>query len=192
MKKTALLLLVPLMLASAPYPAFAQGNNDRNQNQNQTDEEEEEDDEETTAEDEESSRRFWQAKLPGGNYMAALDRISSVSMHQYVLNTQLLVNEVVIDTNGRALARFYHVAHVAEGGASATASTVRERGRQVLDRAGQQAGIDFHNLPQKDYPATSHAGMIEFRILNLADLKALYTSVQTAWESGRGRTITVR
>ena len=34
--------------------------------------------------------------------------------------------------------------------------------------------------------------MIEFRILNLADLKALYTSVQTAWESGRGRTITVR
>ena len=192
MKKTVLLLLLPLMLAVAPCPVFSQGNDNQDQSQTEEDQEDEEGDEEGSAEDEEGSRRFWQAILPGGNYMVALDRVSSVSMHSYVLNTQLLVNEVVIDTNGRALARFYHVTHAAENAGSGSARTVVERGRQVLDRAGQRVETDVHNLPQKDYPATSHAGMIEYRILNLADLKALHKSLQSAWESGRRRTLTIR
>ena len=33
-----------------------------------------------------SHRRFWQASLPGGHYMVALDRISNISMHEYVLD----------------------------------------------------------------------------------------------------------
>ena len=190
MKKTALLVLLPLMLAATPSSLFAQAND--NQNQSQTDQEEDKDEEEeTTAEEGEGSKRFWQATVPGGNYMVAIDRISSVSMHEYVLDA-LLVNEVVIDTNGRALARFYHIGTIADAAASSTGSRVVERGRQLVDQAGQRANTNIHNLPQKSYPTTTHAGMIEYRILNLADLKALYKNVQSAWESGRGKTITVR
>jgi len=198
MKKTALLLLLTGMVFAVPSVSPAQGNNNNNgQNQNQDNEEDEEEDEEkedekSTAEEGEGPKRFWQATLPGGNYMVAIDHISSISIHEYVLDAQLLVNEVVVDTNGRALARFYHVAPVAESAGTATTTRVLERGRQLVDQAGQRAGTDIHNLAQKNYPTTSHSGMIEYRILNLSDLKALYKNLQSAWETGKGKTITIR
>lgn len=197
MKKTALLLLLTGMVLSVPTAIHAQGNNNNNngQNQNQNnnkDDEEEEEDEESKAEEAEGSKRFWQATLPSGNYMVAIDRISSISMHEYVLDGQLLVNEVVVDTSGRALARFYHIASVTEAAAANTTTRLAERGRQLVDQAGERAGTNVHNLAQKNYPTTSHAGMVEYRVLNLADLKALYKSLQSSWESNRGKTITIR
>lgn len=199
MKKTALLLLLTGMVLSVPTAIHAQGNNNnnnngqnQNQNNNRDDDEEEEEDEDSNAEESESAKRFWQATLPTGNYMAALDRISSISMHEYVLDGQLLVTEVVVDTSGRALARFYHVASVTEAAGSNTATKLAERGRQLVDQAGERAGTNVHNLAQKNYPTTSHAGMVEYRVLHLNDLKALYKSLQSSWESNRGKTITIR
>ena len=136
--------------------------------------------------------RFWQASLPGGHYMVAIDRIASISMHQYVLDAQLLVDEVVIDTNGRGLARFYYVSSVAESSGSGTASRIAAKGRELVERAGQRSGSNIHELAQKNYPTTSHAGMVEYRILNRADLDALYQSLKNAWESGKGRKLTVQ
>lgn len=195
MKKTALLLLLTGMVLSVPTAGHAQGNNNNNngQNQNQNDQDDEdEEDEDSNAEESESPKRFWQATLPCGNYMVAIDRISSISMHEYVLDGQLLVTEVVVDTSGRALARFYHVASVTEAAGANTATRLAERGRQLVDQAGERAGTNVHNLAQKNYPTTSHAGMVEYRVLNLNDLKALYKSLQSAWESNRGKTITIR
>ena len=64
-------------------------------------------------EDSPQSNRFWQATLPGGHYMVALDRISSVSRHRYVLlDGSAIVDEVTIDALGQALARFYYIAPV--------------------------------------------------------------------------------
>jgi Ni/Co efflux regulator RcnB len=195
MKKTALLLLLTGMVLSVPT-AHAQGNNNNNnngQNQNQNNnKDDEEDDEESNAEEGEGSKRFWQATLPSGNYMVSIDRISSISMHEYVLDSQLLVTEMVVDTSGRALARFYHVASVTEAAAGTTTAKAAERGRQLIDQAGERAGTNVHNLAQKNYPTTSHAGMVEYRVLNLNDLKALYKSLQSSWESNRGKTITIR
>jgi hypothetical protein len=34
--------------------------------------------------------------------------------------------------------------------------------------------------------------MIEYRILDLRDLRALYKSLQNAWETGKGRRITLK
>lgn len=190
MKKTALCLLLAHFVFAVPAIAQQPNGNQTNEKNDQKDEKGEKE-EESTAEEGEGNKRFWQATVPGGSYMVALDHITSVSIHEYVLNAQLLVNEVVIDTDGRALVRFYHVASVLEGGATATGGRIVERGRELIDRAGQRAKIDYHNLAQKDYPTTSHAGMIEYRILNLADLKALYKNAQSAWESGKGKTITL-
>ena len=49
--------------------------------------------------------RFWQAKLGTGLYMVALDRITSVSRHQYLLDGALIIDEVTVDSAGQALAR---------------------------------------------------------------------------------------
>jgi hypothetical protein len=185
MKKSALLcLLAGLFLAT---PSYSQEDNDTaNPNADPASENS------SNAKESDDNRRFWQASLAGGHYMVALDRISSISMHQYLLDGQLIVNEVVIDTNGRSLARFYHVKIAAENSTSGTARRVVEKGHELLDRAGEKAGTDIHEMVQKNYPTTSHAGMVEFRLQDLRDLDAIYKSVKNAWETGKGRKITVK
>ena len=186
MKKTALLYLLPGLLLVTPL-AFGQEDPDTaNPNSEPASEEA------SNAKETDDHKRFWQASLPGGHYMVAIDRIASISMHEYVLDAQLIVNEIVVDTNGRGLARFYHVTPMAADSASGTARRVVEKGQELLDRAGQRAGSDILDMAQKNYPTTSHAGMIEYRILDLRDLRAIYKSLRNAWETGRGRRITVK
>lgn len=196
MKKTALLYLFASLFLAVPLHAQTADDvaNDIEGNTGNNDDsgDEADDEEESKAEETDAHRRFWQASVPGGHYMVAIDRIASISMHQYVLDAQLLVTEMVIDTNGRGLARFYYVTSVAENSGSATAARVVEKGRDLLDRAGQRAGTNALDLAQKNYPATSHAGMIEYRMMDLRDLNALYKSLQNAWETGKGRKITVK
>ncbi|TAE78725.1 MAG: hypothetical protein EAZ84_00430 [Verrucomicrobia bacterium] len=86
MKKSLAILAFAALLPV--LPATAQNANQDPAAENQT-------------EESNGPHRFWQASLPGGHYMVAIDRIASISMHQYVLDAQLLVDEVVIDTNGR-------------------------------------------------------------------------------------------
>jgi hypothetical protein len=192
MKKTALLYLLAGLLLAVPAPVRAQEIDPGDPAGENDDSGADDEDEESKAEESDAHRRFWQASVPGGHYMVAIDRIASISMHEYVLDGQLLVNEIVVDTNGRGLARFYHVAAAASDSSSGTARRVVEKGQELLDRAGQRAGTDVHNLAQKNYPTTSHAGMIEYRILDLRDLRALYKSLQNAWETGKGRRITLK
>ncbi|MEM1085104.1 MAG: hypothetical protein AAGI48_13410 [Verrucomicrobiota bacterium] len=138
-------------------------------------------------------QRFWKATIPGGHYMVALDRISTISMHEFLLSESgVVVNEVTIDTSGRALARFYHIAPITDTQGRDEVARVVDRGRELLDRAGQRAGTDAHNMAQKSYPATTHSGTIEYRVLDLRDLDALYGSLQRAWETGKGRKFTIK
>jgi hypothetical protein len=198
MKKPALLCLFAALFFAVPVSAQGiddvaadvDGSSDNSGNNDKDNAEDE--DEESKAEESDANRRFWQASVPGGHYMVALSSITSISMHQYVLDTQLLVTEMVIDTNGRSLARFYYVTAVAEESGSASAARIVGKGRELLDRAGQRAGTNALDLAQKNYPATSHAGMVEYRLLDVRDLNAIYKSVQNAWETGKGRKITVK
>lgn len=142
------------------------------------------------------ANRFWQATVGEGHYMVALDRISSVSRHQYVLNGTALVDEVTVDTVGQSLARFYFISPItgAAAGSSAANAAARltERGRELVDRAAQIAGTDIQNRVMKNYPDTTHARSIEYRIQSAQELAALYQSVRTAWESGKGRKFTIQ
>ena len=190
MKSRYLVLAVLLLVCTPPVGAQAPGQPGQQPRQ-QADEEEAGENENIT--DEPDERRFWQASVPGGgHYMVALDRICSVSMQQYLLDGSLVVNEVTIDTSGRALARFYYLEPLADSMKRNEVTRVVDRGRQLLDRAGERLGTDAHNMVQKNYPTTTHSGMLEFRILDLRDLDALYGSVRRAWETGRGRRFTIK
>lgn len=131
--------------------------------------------------------RFWQANLPGGHYMVQLDRISSISRHRYLLDGAALVDEVTIDCLGQALARFYFISPITTEAGSIVTQRVIDRAKEVTDRAANRVGTDAHEMVVKQYPATTHARTIEFRILSKEQLDGLYKSLQTAWESGRGR-----
>ncbi|MES2996874.1 MAG: hypothetical protein V4733_08700 [Verrucomicrobiota bacterium] len=140
--------------------------------------------------------RFWQAKLSGGHYMVQLDRISSISRHSYLLDGTVLVDEVSIDALGQTLARFYQLSPFtdAAGGTNAAdvASRAIERGREVVEGTAQRFGSRATEMVVKKYPETTHARTVEFRIETAEQLTRLYNSVKTAWESGRGRSFTMK
>lgn len=136
--------------------------------------------------------RFWQATVNGGHFMVALDRIASVSRHKYVLDGTLTVDEVTVDTVGQALARFYFITPITDSAPGKSVAGIANRGRELLDKAATQVGIDVQNMVMKKYPDTTHAKSIEYRMLSAADLTALYGSVRNAWETGRGRQFTAK
>ncbi|MEO5914706.1 MAG: hypothetical protein ABIS50_10765 [Luteolibacter sp.] len=137
-------------------------------------------------------QRFWQASLGGGNYMVALDRITSVSRHKYLLDGAVIVDEVTVDTVGQALARFYFMSPVTDAAPGNTVSDLANRGRELVDKAARRTGAEVQNMVVKKFPETTHAKSIEYRVLTEADLTALYASVKNAWETGRGRQFTVK
>ncbi|BCU77546.1 hypothetical protein [Luteolibacter sp. LG18] len=136
-------------------------------------------------------RRFWQAALPGGSYMVALDRITSISEQTYLVDGTVVVHEVNVDTNGQALARFYFVEPPATG--SSTVGNAVDRAKQLLDETTKRAGTtDAQNMVLKKFPETTHAKCIEFRLQSEDELQALLKSVKDAWESGRGRKFSIK
>lgn len=147
-------------------------------------------DEESTTE-ENGSRRFWQANLPGGSYVVALNSISSVSQHTYVIDGSLKVVEVVVDTTGNSLARFYYIVPVAEDSGSNVAGRITERGKEILDKAGARTGANVNSMVAKQYPTTTHAKTVEFRVSDEGDLNKLLNSVRKAWMNGNGKKFTI-
>lgn len=138
-------------------------------------------------------RRFWQAELPGGEYSVALDRIASVGKHSYVVDGNLSVTEVTIDTIGNVTARFYYTTPFTPDSPAATGQVLADRARNTLNVLGDRTGASqAENLVIKNYPTTTHARTIEFNIPNLNDLNDLYESINGAFTSGRGGRFIVR
>lgn len=170
--------LLPAVLLVLGSSIFAQRNQQNQQQQNEP-------------VDREQNHKFWQASVGGGSYMVALSKITSISRHEYVINGNVVVDEVTVDTSGRSLARFYFIRPLTEemGGTSvgATAGRLAGRAQQLIDRGSQVAGTNVADRVIKTYPDTTHAGSVEFRVHSAGTLSALYGSVRTAWMRGKGR-----
>lgn len=134
---------------------------------------------------------FWQASVGGGHYMVRLDRIASISRHRYLLDGAVIVDEVTVDTAGQALARFYHLSPVTDAVGNESIGRLADRGREILEHAAGRANTGVQNMVIKKYPDTTHARTIEYRIETTEQLTALYNSLRTAWESGRGRELNI-
>jgi len=189
MKHTAIFLFAVLIAAAMPAAAqgTATGNRPASSNQKQEDE---------PIQDKENKRPFWEASVPGGHFQVLISRIVSISMHEYVLDGSIVVTEVTVDTLGQALPRFYYIEPLSDrmsgtGTGSAIAGAV-DRGRQLVERAAQRGGTDVQNMVQKKYGVTTHTKTLEYRLMSMEELTALYNSVRKAWDTGRGRRITIR
>ncbi|MBX3740875.1 MAG: hypothetical protein KF712_07790 [Akkermansiaceae bacterium] len=140
------------------------------------------------SEEQSAVKGFWQARLAGGEYAVATERITSVSRHSYVLDGTVLVDEVTIDTTGQALARFYFLSpRSAKSG-----GTAAEQGKGFLDAGGQASGADEDHMVIKKYPDTTHAKTIEYRLGSEAELTKLFNSAKQAWQSGKGGQFSAR
>lgn len=140
-----------------------------------------------------SNPRFWQCNINGGEVMVAVDRIGAISKSQYLLDGGLLCTEVTIDTlGGQSLTRIYHVVPATEAVATNAATKIVARAKEVVENNSARAGSRLHEMVQKSYPNTTHAHTVEFRVMDLQDLDALYASLKATWTSGKGRTFTIR
>lgn len=142
------------------------------------------------ASESDNNRRFWQADIPGGAYVVAIDRIAAVGKHQYLLGT-FLVTEVTVDTVGSTVARFYYGEPYRPDVPSATGQTVNRRVQETVDLVKERSGAaQTDDLVIRNYPTYAHT--IEFRMNNKENLDALFQSVNRAWMTGRGVKFTVK
>lgn len=140
----------------------------------------------------EAPNTFWDCTLPGGNYTVLLGKISVISLHEFSL-VGGRVTELNIVTEGDALARFYFMEAVPPGSGTAAADLAKTRLTELANQAADRTGTDkTWQKVQKDYPLSTHAHTIEFRIQTKADLLALHASAKRAWTTGRGRIVTVK
>lgn len=139
------------------------------------------------------SRYLWEADLPGGNYMVALDHICSINIHSYVITGGAIVHEVNIDTNGNALVRFYTIEIVGQNSKLNLGKNVAKRGQEIIgEQSKRVTGLSANTIVEKQYPVTTHAKTIEYRLASKSDLDALYASVKKAWTQSRGNKFTIK
>ena len=152
--------------------------------------------------DEETKDHWWDCSLPGGNYCISIGKITSVSMHQYIVKSPTQtpgavplparVYEANIATDAALVTRFYYIEAAVDGGAASAIKTGLDRLNQVADQAAERTGsTKFWLQVQKDYPVTTHAHTVEYRLDSKADLDRLYGSVKRSWTVGRGARFTI-
>ena len=107
--------------------------------------------------------------------------IVSVSMHPYLLNGQIPITEVTVDTQGNNTIRFYYIHEedpsAAAGGLKEAAGSARRRLQQEMT---QQK--DGSQIPSIKFPEGAYAHTVEYQMNSLSDLTKLYQSLVSVWE----------
>ncbi len=169
--KTALILAA--IAATSIGSVAAQNNNNNNADQ-------------PTSKD--TGTRFWEARLAGGSYMVALNRVTSISKHTYLVGN-IEVTEVVIDTDGNSLARFYAATSAGSDADVNIIKNTQNRLEELTREQGARAGLKGTPVV-KNYPTTTHAKTVEYNVDNTKALDSLFNSVKRAWERNKGARFT--
>jgi len=136
---------------------------------------------------------LWKAELPGGNYIVARNAINAISSQQYVLDGVARVTEVNITTSGNFHPRFYYLEMLSSSTAAANlpgAALVADQAKLMAQTAGEQLAPEVWSKVVKNYPATTHASTIEYRLDTADQLQKLYESVERVWLTGESEVYT--
>jgi hypothetical protein len=137
---------------------------------------------------------IFRATLPGGTYEVAVRAIVAVTSHEYLVDGVARVTEVNIDTTGHLFARFYYIepntpntstAPLAIGGATIDAA------QRLLKEAADKTGQDAWKKVVKNYPTTTHAHTVEYRLDSLDQLNKLYESAEQAFRTQRDTRLSI-
>jgi len=124
----------------------------------------------------------WEATLDGGKYVVNVADISFVSIHEYVVDNSARVSEVNIATSGSALVRFYfiepNIPQAPSGIGQSTLNFAQEKAQEALDRTKTD---DIWKKVVKNYPTSTHAHTVEFRLSSKDSLRKLFDSAEQSW-----------
>lgn len=124
---------------------------------------------------------IFRAKLPGGTYEVALRAIIAVASHEYLVDGIARVTEVNIDTAGSLLARFYYLEPVTPNTPLGVGNAAIEQTQRLLKEAADKSGQDVWKKVVKNYPATTHARTVEYRVVSLEQLNKIYEGAESAF-----------
>lgn len=129
----------------------------------------------------------WVAELPGGTYAVAVMRINSVSLSTYVVDGAVSVTEVSIETTGDVQGRFYYMEPSVTSTGTSLGNTVLDKTQQLLTEAATRTGnSDKLMTVMKNYPTTTHAKTVEYRLPSKDAVMKLFQSARDTWfQQGR-------
>ncbi|HEY5705241.1 MAG TPA: hypothetical protein VIS96_06680 [Terrimicrobiaceae bacterium] len=131
-------------------------------------------------------RGVWKAELPGGAYIVRLSAITSVSLHEYVVDGAARVAEVNIATSGSELARFYFIEpYLPKPPVPAGQRALNAIESKTKEVSARVETDDLRAKVVKSYPTTTHAHTVEYRLGDRESLNKLFSSVEDAWLNGR-------
>lgn len=130
---------------------------------------------------------IWVAELPGGTYAVSVARISSISLASYVVDGAVQVTEVSIETTGDVQARFYFMEPSVTATGTSLGNTVIDKTQQLLTEAATRTGnADKLLTVVKNYPLTTHAKTVEYRLPSKEAVNKLFQSARDTWfQQGR-------
>ena len=174
-------LIVLCLIAPLLFAQKNGGGNNQNQNQNNNGQ----------ASPTPTVLNMWICNLPAGSYAVALRSVVSVSTQQYLVDGHTAVTEVDVDTTGCALARFYYVepntpTNTPLGIGAGTIGTAQ----QLLQQGADMSNQDVWQKVIKNYPTTTHAKTIEYRVQDKSTLTQIYTSAETALQMNQNTVFT--
>ena len=132
-----------------------------------------------------TQNRFWRCELPGGVFLVALNNIQSVSTSEYIVDGAARVTEVTVATGSSVEGRFYYLEPVTPSAVGATLQQLQQH-VQDLSASHLDANDKVWEKVVKNYPTTTHAHTVEFRLASKGDLQTLYQSVEQSWTTGKG------
>ena len=138
-----------------------------------------------------ATQPLFRAKLPGGTYEVATRAMIAVSSHEYVVDAVARVTEVNIDTSGSMLVRFYFLEPNAPNAPLGIGAAALEKAQALLTDAGEKSGQDVWKKVAKNYPATTHARTVEFRVASKDDLTKIFAAADEAFRLQRATSVTI-
>ncbi len=131
--------------------------------------------------------RFTEA---GGEFIGKTKLVGSVALQKYVTGT-FEITELNIDLTGVNTQLRIYAAEPLKSSSVLPGS--RNAVTNPLDRLNPNLTGKLNKLVFKDYPATTHAKTLEFKVASKADLVDLHAQIRNRWigavEPGLGRTL---
>ena len=117
---------------------------------------------------------FWRCELPGGIYLVNLAALASVSTHEYMVDGAARVTEFTVAPNSAVVARFYYLEPLIPKSPVGIGQSVLDKVQQRTEEAAGRAGMeDVWKKVVKNYPLTTHAHTVEYRVDSLDQIKKL-------------------
>ena len=118
--------------------------------------------------------------------MVNLATVTSVSTHEYVVNATARVTEFTIGTTGAVVARFYYIEPMVPKSPIGFGQSIIDKAQEKVEEAADRADVEqVWKKVVKDYPATTHAHTVEYRLDSVDEVTKLEKSIEDAWRTNK-------